>query len=607
MVDLAIFIIVLLCCLITFFKKIFNYKTILYIFIFGFLISAIIVTYVILVKKFNLMEIYLNFEDLFKFNTQFCIMIDVEFNRHSLLMTQLIFITSLFLLIYINYNGFDKEECIFYMSHICYFSLSILLLVNSFSIVTLYAAWVCIGLESIFLVSFSLLKQNTSVKIIITMILVNQIGDVLLFILFYYLWNECQIVEIRTINAMVASLLSIENIQIYTWFINLADFVSFVIIFIAFMKFFQLGFHLWLLNIPKVLTNAVIVIHAAVLIIVSIFFLLQMTHILILSESALNFLSYLGVFIVITSMLNSLLIVELYFFFINFIIHSTGYLFILLGYANFDKLYTLIFIHGYIKIFLFIAAMSIIKFFKNNKKIRHMGYIILKMPFIWFTCLFICFCLLGSAIIGSYYCKLSVLLMILFTKSINADINAHITTLWLIKYIYFFSFLYPVVFMVNIFYYDALNISIKSHYNMYVVQKSNNFTLVFLIYVVSFITFFGSWLISLLYLLDSFSLIYLNRYNFKINISDTSFPNIKTIDIPAIFWWSIGYLCLVFYCLYFVMNYFSKNNVRNIAVCIYCGLLYYLFFILFSKISLFIYLSFSFILGCSVIWASYIR
>lgn len=82
--------------------------------------------------------------------------------------------------------------------------------------------------------------------------------------------------------------------------------------------------------------------------------------------------------------------------------------------------------------------------------------------------------------------------MILFTKSINADINAHITTLWLIKYIYFFSFLYPVVFMVNIFYYDALNISIKSHYNMYVVQKSNNFTLVFLIYVVSFITFFGS-------------------------------------------------------------------------------------------------------------------
>lgn len=107
-----------------------------------------------------------------------------------------------------------------------------------------------------------------------------------------------------------------------------------------------------------------------------------MTHILILSESALNFLSYLGVFIVITSMLNSLLIVELYFFFINFIIHSTGYLFILLGYANFDKLYTLIFIHGYIKIFLFIAAMSIIKFFKNNKKIRHMGYIILKMPFI---------------------------------------------------------------------------------------------------------------------------------------------------------------------------------------------------------------------------------
>lgn len=187
MVDLAIFIIVLLCCLITFFKKIFNYKTILYIFIFGFLISAIIVTYVILVKKFNLTEIYLNFEDLFKFNTQFCIMIDVEFNRHSLLMTQLIFITSLFLLIYINYNGFDKEECIFYMSHICYFSLSILLLVNSFSIVTLYAAWVCIGLESIFLVSFSLLKQNTSVKIIITMILVNQIGDVLLFILFYYL------------------------------------------------------------------------------------------------------------------------------------------------------------------------------------------------------------------------------------------------------------------------------------------------------------------------------------------------------------------------------------------------------------------------------------
>lgn len=584
-----LFIVGMLCLITMFLGDFLGYIGIFYLVIITFLLLSLAMGHFLVANDFSECTTYYDLFNWSELGNNFAITFGLEFTMQSLIVTQLILTASFFVSIFVSYDMFDEKEGISFISNICFFVFFMLLLVNSSSILTFYLGWEGIGLESFVLVSF-FSERVRSIKATVKIFLINKIGDVLLLILFLFLWTEFQTTEITVINSTASKLL-FKDVQLYTWTINLADLVAFILIFAASIKSAQFGFHIWLIEAMEAPMGASALMHSSTLVIAGVLLILKLQCIVILSPWALNFLIGLGVLTAISSTLIAIVTVEVKSVLANSTISNMGYLFILLGYMSFDNVYTVIIIHGYIKILLFIVAGLIINFFAGNQDVRHMGSIILHAPFIWFSCLLACCCLMGLPVTSGYYCKAA----ILHAVSISSFTYTHWGLVIFIACSYFFSFLYPVLLMYSIF-----GSNKQSHHSIYVVQKSNSFAIVFLVYVMSFIILFGGWFISLLFIFDTASIDYIGNDCFRISVKDVFFNSY--IDIPYSTLWGLVYLCFVFYGFYATNDFFKDDTIGILVGNFYVTVVIFTFVYFFAATPdgglLFLLFTFGFFIIC---------
>jgi NADH:ubiquinone oxidoreductase subunit 5 (subunit L)/multisubunit Na+/H+ antiporter MnhA subunit len=128
-----------------------------------------------------------------------------------------------------------------FLSFLCSFILSMLLLVSSGNIIMLFLGWELIGLTSFFLINFWVTRVGT-LKAAFKAFSFNKVSDYFMLILIFILYSVLYDFDIANINNQI-HLYYNHTVKFFHYEFNIIEVVVFCIIGAAFIKSAQLGTH----------------------------------------------------------------------------------------------------------------------------------------------------------------------------------------------------------------------------------------------------------------------------------------------------------------------------------------------------------------------------
>ena len=273
------------------------------------------------------------------------------------------------------------------------FVISMILLVSSGNVISLFLGWELIGLTSFLLINFWTTRVST-LKAAFKAFTFNKFSDVSLLFFCIILFSTVFCTNIFVFQEFYINIIT-TNITFLFFDINIIEFMCFLLTTSAFIKSAQIGAHIWLPDSMEAPVPASALIHSATLVSAGIYLMLRFNFICELSVYASIVLPLVGS---ITAFYGGL--VASYQYDIKRILaYSTishcGFLIFLCSMYCHEYTILYLYVHGFFKAASFLCVGNIIRFNLNYQDIRYMGSFYKYLPFECYA-LFVCFLNLGG-------------------------------------------------------------------------------------------------------------------------------------------------------------------------------------------------------------------
>ncbi len=353
----------------------------------------------------------------------------VGFMVDRLTAMMMVVVTFVSLLVHVYTIGYMAEDPGYqrFFSYISLFTFSMLMLVMSNNFLQLFFGWEAVGLVSYLLIGFWF-KRPSAVFANMKAFLVNRVGDFgfLLGIAGVLLWFGT--LDYATVFAN-APLLQGQEVQIFaghSW--QIATIICICLFIGAMGKSAQVPLHVWLPDSMEGPTPISALIHAATMVTAGIFMVARMSPLFELSETALNFVLFIGATTAFFMGLIGIVQNDIKRVVAYSTLSQLGYMTVALGVSAYSGAVYHLMTHAFFKALLFLAAGSVIIGMHHEQDMRKMGGLRKYMPVTYWTSVIGTLALVGTPFFSGFYSKDTIIEA--------AAHNAHHSHHWIATYAY---------------------------------------------------------------------------------------------------------------------------------------------------------------------------
>jgi NADH-quinone oxidoreductase subunit L len=334
------------------------------------------------------------------------ISINVGFMVDKLTAMMMVVVTFVSLLVHIYTIGYMAEDDGYqrFFSYISLFTFSMLMLVMSNNFMQLFFGWEAVGLVSYLLIGFWY-KKPTAVFANLKAFLVNRVGDFgfLLGISGVLYWIGTLDYATAFANAGVIKDMTVQILPGHTWMVPT---VICICLFIGAMgKSAQVPLHVWLPDSMEGPTPISALIHAATMVTAGIFMVARMSPLFELSETALNFILFIGATTAFWTGLIGMVQNDIKRVVAYSTLSQLGYMTVALGVSAYSAAVYHLMTHAFFKALLFLGAGSVIIGMHHEQDMTKMGGLRKYMPITHITMWIGTLALVGTPFFSGFYSK----------------------------------------------------------------------------------------------------------------------------------------------------------------------------------------------------------
>ena len=334
------------------------------------------------------------------------ISVNVGFMVDKLTAMMMVVVTFVSLLVHIYTIGYMAEDDGYqrFFSYISLFTFSMLMLVMSNNFMQLFFGWEAVGLVSYLLIGFWY-KKPTAVFANLKAFLVNRVGDFgfLLGISGVLYWIGTLDYATAFANAGVIKDMSVQILPGHTWMVPT---VICICLFIGAMgKSAQVPLHVWLPDSMEGPTPISALIHAATMVTAGIFMVARMSPLFELSETALNFILFIGATTAFWTGLIGMVQNDIKRVVAYSTLSQLGYMTVALGVSAYSAAVYHLMTHAFFKALLFLGAGSVIIGMHHEQDMTKMGGLRKYMPITHITMWIGTLALVGTPFFSGFYSK----------------------------------------------------------------------------------------------------------------------------------------------------------------------------------------------------------
>ncbi|HVJ37593.1 MAG TPA: NADH-quinone oxidoreductase subunit L [Stenotrophomonas sp.] len=370
----------------------------------------------------------------------------IGFMIDKLTAMMMVVVTFVSLLVHVYTIGYMAEDPGYqrFFSYISLFTFSMLTLVMSNNFLQLFFGWEAVGLVSYLLIGFWF-KRPTAVFANMKAFLVNRVGD------FGFILGIAAVLWVfGTLDYSVvfanAGMLGDPRAAIQLWDGSLDLFgqhyallsqpvvwsvatLICICLFIGAMgKSAQVPLHVWLPDSMEGPTPISALIHAATMVTAGIFMVARMSPLFELSETALNFVLFVGATTAFFTGLIGIVQNDIKRVVAYSTLSQLGYMTVALGVSAYSAAVFHLMTHAFFKALLFLAAGSVIIGMHHEQDMRKMGGLRKYMPITYWTSVIGTLALVGTPFFSGFYSKDTIIEA--------AEIHAHHANNWVATYGY---------------------------------------------------------------------------------------------------------------------------------------------------------------------------
>ncbi|MGH8076264.1 MAG: NADH-quinone oxidoreductase subunit L, partial [Lysobacter sp.] len=314
-----------------------------------------------------------------------------------------------------------------FFSYISLFTFSMLMLVMSNNFLQLFFGWEAVGLVSYLLIGFWF-KKPTAVFANLKAFLVNRVGDFgfLLGIAGVMLMFGTLDYAKVFANAPTIAGTTITVIADYQW--SVATLICICLFIGAMGKSAQVPLHVWLPDSMEGPTPISALIHAATMVTAGIFMVARMSPLFELSQTALNFILFIGATTAFWTGLIGIVQNDIKRVVAYSTLSQLGYMTVALGVSAYSAGVFHLMTHAFFKALLFLGAGSVIIGMHHEQDMRRMGGLKKYMPITYWTMMVGTLALVGTPFFSGFYSKDTIIEA--------AAHNAHSAQNWVATYAY---------------------------------------------------------------------------------------------------------------------------------------------------------------------------
>ena len=334
------------------------------------------------------------------------ISVNVGFMVDKLTAMMMVVVTFVSLLVHIYTIGYMAEDDGYqrFFSYISLFTFSMLMLVMSNNFMQLFFGWEAVGLVSYLLIGFWY-KKPTAVFANLKAFLVNRVGDFgfLLGISGVLYWIGTLDYATAFANAGVIKDMTVQILPGHTWMVPT---VICICLFIGAMgKSAQVPLHVWLPDSMEGPTPISALIHAATMVTAGIFMVARMSPLFELSETALNFILFIGATTAFWTGLIGIVQNDIKRVVAYSTLSQLGYMTVALGVSAYSAAVYHLMTHAFFKALLFLGAGSVIIGMHHEQDMTKMGGLRKYMPITHITMWIGTLALVGTPFFSGFYSK----------------------------------------------------------------------------------------------------------------------------------------------------------------------------------------------------------
>ena len=331
----------------------------------------------------------------------------VGFMIDKLTAMMMVVVTFVSLLVHVYTIGYMQEDPGYqrFFSYISLFTFSMLMLVMSNNFLQLFFGWEAVGLVSYLLIGFWF-KRPTAIFANMKAFLVNRVGDFGFLLGIGGVLMYFGTLDYATVFANADSTLSGTGITIFAgheW--SVATMICICLFIGAMGKSAQVPLHVWLPDSMEGPTPISALIHAATMVTAGIFMVARMSPLFELSQTALNFVLFIGATTAFFTGLIGIVQNDIKRVVAYSTLSQLGYMTVALGASAYSAAVYHLMTHAFFKALLFLAAGSVIIGMHHEQDMRKMGGLRKYMPITFWTSLIGTLALVGTPFFSGFYSK----------------------------------------------------------------------------------------------------------------------------------------------------------------------------------------------------------
>ena len=330
----------------------------------------------------------------------------VGFMVDKLTAMMMVVVTFVSLLVHIYTIGYMHEDDGYqrFFSYISLFTFSMLMLVMSNNFLQLFFGWEAVGLVSYLLIGFWY-RRPTAIFANLKAFLDNRVGDfgfllgiAGVLLMFGSLDYATVFANAPAIEGMTMSIIAGQEWSVAT--------VICICLFIGAMgKSAQVPLHVWLPDSMEGPTPISALIHAATMVTAGIFMVARMSPLFELSQTALNFILFIGATTAFWTGLIGIVQNDIKRVVAYSTLSQLGYMTVALGVSAYSAGVYHLMTHAFFKALLFLGAGSVIIAMHHEQDMRRMGGLKKYMPITYWTMLLGTLALVATPLFSGYYSK----------------------------------------------------------------------------------------------------------------------------------------------------------------------------------------------------------
>src|SRR5688572_826374 len=293
-----------------------------------------------------------------------------------------------------------------FFAYISLFTFSMMMLVMANNFLQLFFGWEAVGLFSYLLIGFWF-KRPTAIFANLKAFLVNRVGDFgfLLGIAAVLYWFGT--LDYATVFANASDRIGgdqvVQVIAGYDW--SVATLICICLFIGAMGKSAQVPLHVWLPDSMEGPTPISALIHAATMVTAGIFMVARMSPLFELSETALNFVLFIGATTAFFTGLIGIVQNDIKRVVAYSTLSQLGYMTVALGVSAYSAGVYHLMTHAFFKALLFLGAGSVIIGMHHEQDMRRMGGLKKYMPITYWTMVVGTLALVGTPFFSGFYSK----------------------------------------------------------------------------------------------------------------------------------------------------------------------------------------------------------